>query len=343
MLNNIFNEKKIIFIAEIGLNHNGDIALAEEMIASAASAGADAVKFQTFLPEKMNSPYTSSLLKNGTMSEPDYSIIEFFRKFTFNEDQWLGLKRTADKCGTEFFSAPFDAESVALLERLGVRLYKIASSEVTNTPLVRRIGATKKPVLLSTGMTSELDIDFSLKTLKNSGSPETILLHCVSLYPAGPDEINLNRIASLQKRFGLPVGLSDHTADYRSSVIAAALGATVIEKHFMIDKDHDCPDKGVSLTAAEFREMTERVNEAVAMCGSGRVDYSGREGDTARAARRSLFASRSIKAGETVTEDSIIALRPGIGIPPDRIDELTGKIAKIDINKDSLLKREFFN
>ena len=342
MLDNIFNNKKIVFIAEIGLNHNGDPALAEEMIVRAADAGADAVKFQTFIPEKMNSPYSSSLLKSGEEINPDYGIIDFFKKFTFTPDQWKKLKKVSEKCRTEFFSAPFDAESVELLENMNVKLYKVASSEVTNTPLIRKIGATKKPVLLSTGMASEQDIEISLENLKKSGNSETVLLHCVSIYPAKKDEVNLKRIISLRDRFGIPAGLSDHTGNYESAVIAAALGAVVIEKHFIIDENHDCPDKDVSLTAADFKEMTVRVNDALIMTGDGRIQYSGREADTALAARRSLFAARKIKEGEILTGDSIIALRPGTGISPNMIDDITGKKSKIDINEGSLLKWEYF-
>jgi len=342
MLNNIFNNKKIVFIAEIGLNHNGDAGLAEEMIVKAAEAGADAVKFQTFIPEKMNSPYTLSLLKSGEEINPDYGIIDFFKKFSFTETQWQRLKSVSEKCRTEFFSAPFDSESVELLERLNVRLYKIASSEVTNTPLIRKIRTTKKPVLLSTGMTSESDIEISLKNLKESGNSETHLLHCVSLYPAAKNEANLLRISSLRDRFGIPVGLSDHTGDYQSAVIAASLGVTVIEKHFMIDKDQDCPDKDVSLTTENFREMIEKVNETLAMLGNGIIPYSGRETDTARAARKSLFASKRVSADEIITADSIIALRPGTGISPNMIDDITGKRSKVDIDEGSLLKWEYF-
>lgn len=342
MLNNIFNNKKIVFIAEIGLNHNGDISLAEEMIASAAKAGADAVKFQTFIPEKMNSPFTLSLMKNGGEKNPDYGIIDFFRKFTFTAGQWERLKKVSVTCGTEFFSAPFDSESVELLEKTGVRLYKVASSELTNTPLLRKIGATKKPVLLSTGMAGEKDIELSLSVLKESGNPETVLLHCVSLYPAAKDEANLKRIVSLIDRFRIPAGLSDHTSGYESAVIAAVLGASVIEKHFMIDENHDCPDKAVSLTADSFKEMTEKVNDAILLAGNGVIQYSGREADTALAARKSLFASKRIPAGGIVSEDSVIALRPGVGISPNRIDEITGKKSKIDIEEGSLLKWEYF-
>ena len=342
MLNTVFNNKKIVFIAEIGLNHNGDITLAEEMIARAAEAGADAVKFQTFIPEKMNSPYTSSLMKNGEEKNPDYGIIDFFRKFTFTENQWKKLKRVSESNGTEFFSAPFDAESVELLEKLDVRLYKVASSELTNTPLIRKIGATKKPVLLSTGMAGENDIDLCLKNLKHSGNSETVLLHCVSLYPAAKEEANLKRIVSLRGKFGIPAGLSDHTSGYESAMIAAALGAAVIEKHFMIDKNHDCPDKDVSLTAEGFREMIEKVNDTIAMTGDGTIPYSGREADTARAARKSLFASKKISAGDILSGESVIALRPGVGISPNMIDEITGKKSKVDINEGSLLRWEYF-
>lgn len=341
MLTQIFRNKPVVFIAEIGLNHNGDLALAEEMIVRAAGSGADAVKFQTFLPEKMNSPYTSSLLKNGGEKDPDYSLIDFFRKFTFSEEQWSKLKTVSDKCGTEFFSAPFDTESVELLERLNVRLYKIASSEVTNTPLVKKIGETKKPVFLSTGMTSENDIKISLEQLAEAGNPETVLLHCVSLYPVDKNEANLKRILSLREKFNVRVGISDHTGDYSSAVIAAALGAVAIEKHFKLDKSHDCPDKDVSLTAEGFKEMTEKVNEAVIMLGDGKIPYTGRETGTAIAARKSLFASNKIKAGEIISENSLIALRPGVGISPNMIGDVTGRKTRVDINEGALIKWEY--
>jgi len=341
MLNKIFKNKNAIFVAEIGLNHNGDISTAEEMISRAAVSGADAVKFQTFIPEKMYSPYTSSLLKDGKETEPDYDIIDFFRKFTFTKNQWIKLKKFSEKCGVEFFSAPFDPESVQLLESIDVRLYKIASSELTNISLLKRIGATKKPVILSTGMSTEKEIELSLQTLRTSGNPETTLLHCVSLYPLKKNEANLKRITSLKNRFNVPVGLSDHETGYDSAVIAATLGAFVFEKHLRLNADHDCPDKDVSLTPEEFKAMTEKVNDAVIMLGNGAIDYSGRENDTARGARRSLFASKKINAGEKISEDAIIALRPGTGISPDRIGDFINRQAKTDIKEGSLLKSDY--
>jgi len=341
MLHNIFN-KKTIFIAEIGLNHNGDLKLAEEMIIKAAEAGADAVKFQTFIPEKMVSPYNSSLLKNGREEFRDYEIIDFFKKFCFTFSQWKALKETADTCGVEFFSAPFDNESVDLLEDLNVRLYKIASSELTNTPLLRKIGSTKKPVLLSSGMSKPEEIEMSIQNLKRSGCPEIILLHCVSLYPTEKNEANLNRIVSLNDRFKVPVGLSDHTSDYETAVIAAALGSVIFEKHFIIDKNHNCPDKMVSITADQFKEMIDKVNQTISIMGDGEIQYSEREAHIALAARRSLFANKDIKSGDTLSEDDVIALRPGTGISPNMIDNIIGKKSRIDINAGSILKWEYF-
>ena len=341
MLHNIFN-KKIIFIAEIGLNHNGDLKLAEEMIIKAAEAGADAVKFQTFIPEKMISPYSSSLLKKGKEEYKDYEIIDFFKKFCFTSGQWEKLKDISDRCNVEFFSAPFDNESVDLLEDLNVRLYKIASSELTNTPLLRKIASAKKPVILSTGMSKPKEIEISIENLKRYGSPEIALLHCVSLYPTDKNEANLNRILSLKDKFKMPVGLSDHTGDYETALIAAALGAVVFEKHFIIDNNHECPDKMVSITAEQFKEMIDKVRHTIAMMGDGKIEYSGREAHTALGAKRSLFADKNIKSGDILTEEDIIALRPGTGLSPNMIDDIIGKRSQADINAGSILKREYF-
>ncbi|MCL1832921.1 MAG: N-acetylneuraminate synthase family protein [Leptospirales bacterium] len=345
MLHNIFN-KKIIFIAEIGLNHNGDLKLAEQMIIKAAEAGADAVKFQTFIPEKMISPYSSYLLgkgrENGNKEYKDYEIIDFFKKFCFTSDQWKTLKDMAERCNVEFFSAPFDNESVDLLEDLNVRLYKIASSELTNTPLLRKIASAKKPVILSTGMSKPEEIETAIENLKRYGSPEIVLLHCVSLYPTEKNEANLNRIVSLSEKFKVPVGLSDHTGDYETALIAAALGAVVFEKHFIIDNNHECPDKVVSITADQFKEMIDKVNHTIAIMGEGKIEYSGRETHTALGARRSLFADKNIKSGDILTEEDVTALRPGTGLSPEMIDDIVGKISKTDIDAGSILKQEYF-
>lgn len=342
MLDNIFGNKKVIFIAEIGLNHNGSFSQAYEMIMRAAEAGADAVKFQTFVPELMNSPYTKSLMERGDESFTDSGVIDFLRQFTLKEEEYIKLRERAIASGVEFFSAPFDAPSVDLLERTGVRLYKIASSEVTNLRLLEKTGRTGRPVIMSTGMTSSDDIKTALNTLKKNGSGEICLLHCVSLYPMRSDEANLSRIVTLRENFGLHTGMSDHSTGCETVTAAAVLGARIFEKHFKLGDDHDCPDAAVSLSPGAFREMTMRVNETISMLGSGDIDYSGREAATAEGARRSLFAAADIAGGSIIQADDLVALRPGKGISSSMIYSVAGKKALRNIQAGSLIKPEYF-
>lgn len=336
--NELFRLKAPFFVAEIGLNHNGNFHEAEEMIRKAAQSGADAVKFQTFVPELMNSPLTESLIKGSSEPVPDRSIIEFFRKFVFSEEEYLKLQKLSNDMGVIFFSAPFDPPSLEMLERIGTPLYKVASSEVTNIPLLEKIGATGKPVLLSTGMAGEDEIETALSTLRNNGSGQIVTLHCVSLYPHEPEEANLGRIVSLNKRFGTPTGLSDHSRGTDSAAIAAALGAGVFEKHFMLSSDHDCPDRDVSVTPEEFKSMIESVKSAIIMKGSGGIECKGREENTAKGARRSLFAAEDIRAGTAIRGSHLVPLRPGTGIPVAEFYSVTGKQALVDIKKGSLIK-----
>lgn len=326
------------FIAEIGLNHNGSFAEAEEMIIKAAGCGAHAVKFQTFIPELMNSPFTKDLMESGKDEISDYGVIDFFRKFIFTEKEYRLLKKSADDKGLLFFSAPFDIPSVELLERIDISIYKIASSEVNNLPLLKKVGSSGKPVFLSTGMAHENEIDTAIKTLESAGSGEIILLHCVSLYPLEPHEANLGRICSLKERFSRRVGISDHSRGTDSALVASALGATVFEKHFKLSNTHDCPDKDVSVTPEEFASLIGKVKSAEEMTGSGSINPEGRELNTARGARRSLFAAEDISAGSVIEERHIALLRPGCGIPADKIYEIAGKKAVLDIKKGSPIK-----
>lgn len=342
MLESIFGSRKIIYIAEIGLNHNGDIDIAGEMIERAAMSGAHAVKFQTFIPEMMNSPFTASLMKGDDNPVRDSSITEFFRTFIFTPEQWRSLKKKSEECGLVFFSAPFDLPSVDLLEEINVPLYKVASSEVTNPPLLRKIASTGKPVILSTGMSTPEEIRSAISILEDNGSREIVLLHCVSLYPSDDSEANLSRIAALRGRFGKPVGISDHSRGYATVMVAAALGASVVEKHFKLDPDHDCPDRDVSLTPEQFREMIKAAESGAAMAGDGKIEFVGRESQTARGAKRSLFAAADLSAGSVIAEGDILCLRPGTGIPASRIYEFTGKKLKISVKEGSILKPEYF-
>ena len=339
MLKNIFKSKNrnAIYIAEIGLNHNGNIDMAFEMIKKAAEAGADAVKFQTFIPEKMNSIYTKSLLEKGLEVNADLSIIDFLKKFIFTGEQYEELKKYSLKHGLIFFSSPFDIESVNLLEDINVLLYKIASSEVTNHKLIKRIADTGKPVILSTGISTEDEISMAVGLFKENSDAEIVLLHCVSLYPLKYENVNLNRIQSLKKKFNLEVGFSDHTGSIDAAVLSVCYGVRIFEKHFTIDTGYECADRAVSLTPEEFFFMINSVENAISMLGDGKIPFSDEESGTARSARRSIFARKHIPTGKIIESDDLMGLRPGVGIPLYNIDLICGMVSKVDIKKDYLI------
>jgi len=330
-----------IYVAEIGLNHNGSVDAARDMIRAAARAGADAVKFQTFVPELLVSPFAADLLREGKEGRGDWGAVEFFRRCVLTAHAYRELNATANDEGVVFFSSVFDIPSLELLESLGVKLYKIASSEVTNHPLIAAVANTGKPAILSTGMASEKEIQAAVSVFRRHSRAELVLLHCVSIYPLPPHEANMARIPALARRFGLPVGFSDHTRDPFTAAIAAAFGARLFEKHFTIDKLHECPDKEISCTPDEFSRMVELAEKAIVMAGSGAIDYGAAEAETARASRRSLFARRSIPRGSILGIDDCVTLRPGVGIPPSEIDTVVGKKTRIAIQEGYMIKREY--
>ncbi len=339
----IHTERKALYIAEIGLNHNGDMDTALAMISSAGHAGADAVKFQTFVPELMNSVYTADLLKGGRELKRDSGTVDFFRRFVFDRDRYRALQSAAQEAGTVFFSSVFDADSLEMLEGLDVPLYKLASSEVTNHPLIAAVAGTGKPAILSTGMASEDEIEMAVSLFRKKSGAELLLLHCVSLYPAAADRVNLSRIPALARRFGLPVGFSDHTREPFTPMLAACMGARIFEKHFTIDRFHECPDKDISFTPEEFAGMIGSVETALAMIGDGAISSGSAEAGTARAARRSLFARRAIPRGATIGKDDLVALRPGTGIPPYGLGLVAGKRAAVDIPEGYLIRKEYLD
>jgi N,N'-diacetyllegionaminate synthase len=339
LMSGYFN-KLHYFIAEIGLNHNGDSSVAEQMIVSAAEAGADAVKFQTYIPEKMYSSYTKSLLESGREGESDRSIIDFFGSFCLSEADLVRLKRIAYDHGVECISSPFDLESVDLLEKIGVKFYKVASSEVTHLRLLERIAETKKPVVLSTGMTHSDEIAKAISILKK-GTSDIVLLHCVSLYPVPLEQINLARMKNLSQQFVLPVGFSDHTPDIESSYAAICMGATVIEKHFTLSRDFKCPDGNVSVTPDQFKTLIDRCKKYEIMNGDGKISFKTDEEKVAKSSRRSLYASRDIMKGEILDVNDIIEKRPGIGISSADIYRIIGKRSMRNISKDHLIREEF--
>lgn len=321
-----------VFIAEIGLNHNGKLSQAVELIRNAAEAGADMVKFQVFNSEKFYSIYAQSLLNNEPPRKDD-TLLHFFKRLELKQDDYAVLQETAVQHDVVFFGSCFDEDSFTLLEKRNVPVYKIASSEITNVPLLQAIASTHKPVIVSTGISLRDEIQYAVDVLR-SGGCDIVLLHCVSLYPVSAENVNVMRIKELQKIFTVHVGYSDHSRDSSAGIMAAALNARVFEKHFKLSDDHDCVDKDVSLSPKEFKRYIEDIQLACSMMGDGAIDYKECEAAVARSARRSIYAACDIEIGAIITRQHIAVKRPGTGVSPLRIDELVGKKAKRNILKD---------
>lgn len=322
-LSDIFPGSGIKVIAEIGINHNGNYSEAEKMIYHAAHSGADAVKFQTFNPELLYSKYTESLL-NKTHLKEDRKVIDFFSKFVLKKEELYNLKKYADKLGVVFFSSPFDNESLEILENLNVPLYKIASSELSNIPLLKAITETGKPLIVSTGMAKRSEINYAVNLI-SSNNIDFALLHCVSEYPVLNEDVNLLRISNLKKIYNCKVGFSDHSPDIQFSLDSVFLGAEFIEKHFMY-RGQNCPDQNVSIDQYKMKQLISMINKKTTILGDGMIDMKkGKEEKTAESAKRSLFASRDLKKGDIISETDIVVKRPGCGISPLYIDKIVNR------------------
>lgn len=314
-------------IAEAGINHNGDLAMARRLIEVAAEAGADAVKFQTFKAELVISPGAPKAAYQLAHTDPGESQLEMARGWQLDFDDFLGLQEICRACGVVFLSTPFDLPSLEFLDHAAVPAIKIASGEVTNFPLLRRAGATGRPVILSTGMSSLAEVEAAAAELRAGGCRDLVVLHCVSNYPADPRDANLRAMATLAAALGVPVGYSDHTAGLPVALAAVALGATMLEKHFTLDKSLPGPDHAASLDPAELGALIEGLRAVEAALGDGEKAPRLAEANTRQVARRSLFLVRDLAAGEPLEPDALVALRPAGGIAPNEIDDLTGRKA----------------
>ena len=330
---------KTLIIAEAGVNHNGDLALARQLIDVAAVAGADLVKFQTF---------TADRLATRTAQKADYQN----RTTTSTESQHEMLSRLEltdamhheliAHCATRsigFFSTGFDIESVDLLVRHGQNHFKIPSGEITNLPYLRHIGRLGKSVILSTGMANLGEIEAAIDALEAAGTPRAMLtvLHCTTEYPTPMAEVNLRAMLSIHAAFGVAVGYSDHTQGIEVAIAAVAMGATVIEKHFTLDRNLPGPDHKASLEPAELNAMVAAIRNIEVALGDGIKRLTTSEARNRPVVRKSLVASRAIKSGALFTAENITAKRPATGISPMRWDEVIGKAALRDFGADELI------
>jgi N-acetylneuraminate synthase len=324
-------------IAEAGVNHNGDPSLARELVEAAASAGADAVKFQTFKAERLvtaDAPKADYQKKTTDAREPQ---IEMLRRLELSEEAYHHLQILCNERDILFFSTPFDEESADFLEKIGVPAFKISSGEITNLPFLAHIARKGKPMILSTGMSRLEEVADALRAVKETGNKKLVLLHCVSNYPADPADVNLRAMETMEKAFRKPVGFSDHTMGIEVALAAVALGARIIEKHFTLDRSLPGPDHPASLEPGELAAMIKGIRSVESALGHGRKEPTSGEIQTARVARKSLVSALPIRAGSCLTEEMIAIKRPGTGLPPSMRGRLIGKIAIKDIPADTLL------
>lgn len=331
---------KTLIIAEAGVNHNGDLAIAREMIQAAATAGADLVKFQSFLPDDLVSKHAEKAEYQKATTGSSETQLEMLRRLVLSAEDHRQLVDECRKAGIGFFSTAFDVVSLDFLLSLGITHIKIPSGEVTNLPLLRFIARRGLPTLVSTGMCNLGDIEAALEVLESGGLPRDLItvLHCTTEYPAPMSDVNLSAMTSLRRAFQVGVGYSDHTLGYEVSVAAVALGARVIEKHFTLDRNLPGPDHRASLEPSELSAMVKSIRNIETAMGDGIKRPTERELRNRAVARRSLVAAVRIAEGEAFTADNLTAKRPGTGISPMRWDEVLGRRASRDFEPDEVIE-----
>jgi len=327
----------VYIIAEAGDNHNGHFDLAIRLIDIAAAAGADCVKFQTFKTEEVISRHAKKA-QYQIATTGDETQFEMVKKLELPFDDFIKLHAYCQMKRIQFLSTPFDIPSVSFLQTLCMPFWKIPSGEITNLPYLLSIANTQKPVIMSTGMCTMEEIQTAITVLKQNGTPKITLLHCNTEYPTPFGDVNLNALRTLKERFGLEVGYSDHTTGIEIPIAATALGASVIEKHFTLDRQMEGPDHKASLEPAELRAMVTSIRNIEKAMGDGLKAPSPSERKNIDIARKSIVARCPIKKGETFSIENIAAKRPGNGISPMHWFEILGTTAKRDFEEDALIE-----
>ena len=327
----------VYIIAEAGVNHNGRFDLACKLIDAAKTAGADCIKFQTFKSKNLVS-HTAQKADYQKTTTGNGSQVDMLKKLELSYVEFLKLKDYCDQTGICFLSTPFDFDSIEFLNSIDMPFWKIPSGEITNYPYLATLAKTGKPVVMSTGMSEMPEIEAAIKVLRENGTREIKLLHCNTEYPTPFEDVNLRAMKTMREAFGLEVGYSDHTRGIEVPIAAVALGATVIEKHFTLDRNMEGPDHKASLTPEELREMVASIRHIEQALGNGDKMPSSSERKNIAVARKSIVAKRTIEAGEELTEDNITVKRPGSGISPMRWLDVLGTKAVRDFEEDELIE-----
>lgn len=328
----------VFIIAEAGDNHNGSLDLAFQLVDKAAQAGADCVKFQTFVTEEVISKRAEKAEYQKESTGADESQYEMVKKLELTFDNFRQLQQYAKEKGLMFLSTPFDIPSVDFLQSIDVPYFKIPSGEITNLPYLIRIAKTGRDVILSTGMAEMEEIEAAVRLLRENGAGEISLLHCNTEYPTPMEDVNLRAMLTLKEKFHVRVGYSDHTKGIEVPIAAVAMGAEIIEKHFTLDHDMEGPDHKASLEPDELEAMVTGIRNIEKALGSGIKTASGSEKKNIDIARKSIVARRKIAKGEILTEDNLAVKRPGNGISPMKWYEILGTEAVRDFEEDEMIE-----
>jgi N,N'-diacetyllegionaminate synthase len=328
----------VYIIAEAGVNHNGSLELAKKLVDKAKDAGADCIKFQTFIAKNIASKNAKKAEYQLESTDSEESQLDMLRKLELSFAEFVELYDYCINNSIEFLSTGFDFDSIDFLHSLGMAKWKIPSGDITNLPYLIKIGKLNKPVILSTGMSTIEDIRDAVKALSENGSGEITILHCTTEYPTPFEDVNLAAMETIKNEFGLPIGYSDHTRGIEIPVAAVALGATIIEKHFTLDRSMEGPDHKASLEPDELKAMVSSIRHVEKAIGNSTKQPVKSEEKNMMIARKSIITSSSIKKGELFTEDNLTVKRPGNGISPMKWFEIIGKTATRDFEVDELIE-----
>ncbi len=347
-------EKKPLFvIAEVGVNHNGDLAMAKKLVDVAVEGGADAVKFQTFFTEDLVLPgagMASYQIRNTGREETQF---EMLKRLELSREQHAALRSYCDQRGIQFLSTPHSGpRSADLLRDVGVRAFKVGSGDLTNLPFLEYLAKMGKPIFLSTGMSDLEEVSEAVRTIRGTGNRELTLLHCTSQYPCPPEQVNLRAMETLRSAFDVPVGYSDHTIGPDAAIVATVMGAVCLEKHITLDRNLPGPDHLASMEPADFRDYVRRVRDAEkgaaaldpglveTLSGSGEKRPSPQEVEISKLVRKSICTVRDLKRGERLTQENIAIRRPATGMPPKAWNSVQGRRLRRDVGANQPLRWE---
>ncbi|WP_117168493.1 N-acetylneuraminate synthase [Paraliobacillus sediminis] len=328
----------VFVIAEAGVNHNGSLEIAKKLVDKAKESGADCIKFQTFISKNLASK-SAKKANYQTSEDASESQLEMLEKLELSFSSFKELRRYCDSKGIMFLSTGFDSDSVDFLQELGMEIWKVPSGEMTNLPYLVKVASFKKPIILSTGMGTIEDVQASMDVLLEHGAQDITILHCTTEYPTPYNEVNLRAMDTMHKKFNVPIGYSDHTEGIEIPVAAVALGATIIEKHFTLDRSMEGPDHRASLEPDELKAMIQGIRHIEVAIGTGDKVPSISERKNMSVARKSIVAKRKIQNGEKFSDENLTVKRPGNGISPMKWFEVIGKKAIRNFEEDELIEQ----